>query len=103
MANDRPVAIVTGGSQGLGTTIALRLARAGYDLVLTRVSKAPFDEVIAKVEAAGARVTALNLDLRSQASIEDVFREASRHSDRLQVLVNNAGIQFVSLRTPRDP
>ena len=59
MANDRPVAIVTGGSQGLGTAIALRLARAGYDLVLTRVSKAPFDEVIAKVEAAGARVTAL--------------------------------------------
>jgi len=94
MANDRPVAIVTGGSQGLGTAIALRLARAGYDLVLTRVSKAPFDEVIAKVEAAGARVTALNLDLRSQASIEDVFRAASRQSDRLQVLVNNAGIQL---------
>ena len=97
MANDRPLAIVTGGSQGLGPAIALRLAREGYDLVLTRVSKAPFDEVISKLEAAGARAIPMHLDLRSQASIEDVFQQAARHSDRIEVLVNNAG---VTLRQP---
>ena len=94
MASDRPAAIVTGGSQGLGSAIALRLAREGYDLVLTRVSKAPFDEVIAKIEDAGALALPLHLDLRSQSSIEDVFHQAARHSDRLEVLVNNAGIQL---------
>jgi NAD(P)-dependent dehydrogenase (short-subunit alcohol dehydrogenase family) len=97
MQNERPVAIVTGGSQGLGSAIALRLAREGYDLVLTRVSKTPFDEVIAKVEAAGARAVPFNLDVRSQSSIEDVFGQAARRFDRLDVLVNNAG---VTLRQP---
>ncbi|MGZ8210495.1 MAG: SDR family NAD(P)-dependent oxidoreductase [Burkholderiales bacterium] len=95
--NERPLAIVTGGSQGLGPAIALRLAQAGYDLVMTRVSKTPFDDVVSKVEAAGARAFPLHLDLRSQASIEDGFREATRHSDRIEVLVNNAG---VTLRQP---
>jgi NAD(P)-dependent dehydrogenase (short-subunit alcohol dehydrogenase family) len=97
MKEDRPAAIVTGASQGLGSAIALRLAREGYDLVLTRVSKAPFDEVIAKVEAAGARAVPFNLDVRSQSSIEDVFRQASRQFARIEVLVNNAG---VTLRQP---
>jgi NAD(P)-dependent dehydrogenase (short-subunit alcohol dehydrogenase family) len=97
MNNDRPVAIVTGGSQGLGEAIALRLAREGYDLVLTRVSKAPFDEVIAKVESHGVRAVPFNLDVRSQSSVEDVFRQAARRFERIQVLVNNAG---VTLRQP---
>ena len=97
MQNERPVAIVTGGSQGLGSAIALRLAREGYDLVLTRVSKTPFDEVIAKVEAAGARAVPFNLDVRSQSSIEDVFGQAARRFERLDVLVNNAA---VTLRQP---
>jgi NAD(P)-dependent dehydrogenase (short-subunit alcohol dehydrogenase family) len=94
MANDRPVAIVTGGSQGLGSAIALRLAREGYDLVLTRVSKAPFDDVISQVEAVGARAIPLHVDLRSQSSIEGGFRQAVRFSERLEVLVNNAGVQL---------
>ena len=97
MTNERPVAIVTGGSQGLGTAIALRLAREGYDLVLTRVSKTPFDDVIAKVESHGVRAIPFNLDVRSQSSVEDVFRQAARQFDRIDVLVNNAG---VTLRQP---
>jgi NAD(P)-dependent dehydrogenase (short-subunit alcohol dehydrogenase family) len=64
---------------------------------MTRVSKAPFDEVVAKIESTGARALPLHLDICSQASIEDVFRQATRFGDRLEVLVNNAGI---TLRQP---
>lgn len=92
MKNDRPLAIVTGASQGLGTAIALRLAREGYDLIVTRVSKTSFGDVIDKIEAAGARAVPMHVDLATQSDVEEVFREAVRQFDRVDVLVNNAGI-----------
>lgn len=90
--NGRPVALVTGASQGLGAAIALRLARDGYDLVVTELTAGPLAEVIAKVKALGGRALAVALDIRSQSSVEQAMRDATGEFGALDVLVNNAGV-----------
>jgi NAD(P)-dependent dehydrogenase (short-subunit alcohol dehydrogenase family) len=84
-------AIVTGTSRGLGQEFARALAKAGADLVLTsrhRETLAPF---CAEIEALGRRAVALELDVRSQSSIERMAAEAANAFGQLHILVNNAG------------
>lgn len=95
MAQDtttRPVALITGASQGLGAAIALRLARDGFDLALTELTQEPLSQTLAKAEEAGARALPLVLDIRSQPSIESAVGQAVERLKRLDVLVNNAGV-----------
>ncbi len=85
------VAIVTGTSRGLGQGFARALAKAGADLVLTsrhRETLAPF---CAEIEALGRRAVALELDVRSQPSIERMAADAENAYGQLHILVNNAG------------
>ncbi len=85
------VAIVTGTSRGLGQYFARALARAGADLVLTsrrRESLAPFEE---EIRAMGRRTLAVPLDVRDQASIVNMVKEAETAFGQIQILVNNAG------------
>ncbi|HET7159855.1 MAG TPA: SDR family NAD(P)-dependent oxidoreductase, partial [Burkholderiales bacterium] len=74
--HSRPVALVTGASQGLGAAIALRLARDGYDVAVTEFTTEPLHEVVAKVKALGGRAMPIALDLRSQSSVEQAMRSA---------------------------
>lgn len=92
------IALVTGGSRGLGRSAALHLARQGHDVALTFRSRADeAAEVVAQIEALGRRAVALPLDL---SRIQDFARFAdqlqtalARHfgRDRFDALVNNAG------------
>jgi NAD(P)-dependent dehydrogenase (short-subunit alcohol dehydrogenase family) len=85
------VAIVTGTSRGLGQYFARALARAGADLVLTsrrRETLAPFAE---EIRAMGRRTFAVPLDVRDQASILNMVKEAEEAFGQIQILVNNAG------------
>jgi len=85
------VALVTGGSRGLGQYLGRALARAGADLIITsrvRESLAPF---AAEIEGMGRRVASLELDLRQHASIQGMAEAAHRAFGRLDILVNNAG------------
>jgi NAD(P)-dependent dehydrogenase (short-subunit alcohol dehydrogenase family) len=85
------VAIVTGTSRGLGQYFARALARAGADLVLTsrrRETLAPFEE---EIRAMGRRTLAVPLDVRDQASIVNMVKEAEEAFGQIQILVNNAG------------
>jgi glucose 1-dehydrogenase len=91
-ATRRPVALVTGASQGLGAAIALRLARDGYDLAVTELSESPLSGILERLHAAGARAVPLVLDITSQHSVENAVGEAARAFDTLDVLVNNAGV-----------
>lgn len=93
-----PLALVTGGSRGLGRSAALHLADAGVDVLLTYRTRA--DEahaVVAEVEARGRRAAALPLDATSPAGIpdfvDDVRRVLAEHFERTTIdhLVNNAG------------
>src|SRR5690606_26145123 len=92
------VALVTGGSRGLGRQIALELARHGADVILTyRSKRAEAEAVVAEIAATGRKAVAIQLDT-GVASSFDGFRDAvgqtlrtSWSRDGFDFLVNNAG------------
>lgn len=92
-----PVTLITGGSRGLGRSMALHLAQAGHDLLITYRQRADeADAVVAAIEAIGRRAVALPLDATDGDSIP-VFADAVRDAlarlghTHLHALVNNAG------------
>lgn len=93
MESQRPVAIVTGGSRGIGAAVVRRLARAGYDLVVTfRSDAAAAERVAASVADTGARVEPVRADLATDRGIHAPFDIAAERFGRLDALVNNAGV-----------
>lgn len=93
------IALITGGSRGLGRNTAIHLARSGVDVVLTYHSnKAEADSAVAEIESLGRKAAALQLDTGDVASFE-AFAASLRDTlktnwDRVTIdyLVNNAGI-----------
>lgn len=92
------IALITGGSRGLGKNAALALARAGHDLVITYHSKA--DEaaaVVAEIKSMGQQAVALQLDTAQVAGFADFKGRLQQQlgilwqRDRFDYLVNNAG------------
>jgi NAD(P)-dependent dehydrogenase (short-subunit alcohol dehydrogenase family) len=88
----RPVAIVTGASQGFGAATAKRLAAAGYDLALTATDVAHLSAVKAALDGTQARVELIALDLKSPPQIEHAMETTIGTFGRLDALVNNAGV-----------
>jgi NAD(P)-dependent dehydrogenase (short-subunit alcohol dehydrogenase family) len=92
------IAIITGGSRGLGKSTALHLAKTGVDVILTyQTQEAAAKAVVTEIEAMGRKAVALQLDV-AQSSTFSAFTEqvrAALHShwdtERFKVLVNNAG------------
>ena len=85
-------AFVTGASQGIGAAIALGLASDGYDVAVSSTRPEKLPEVRRQLEAAGARVATVALDVREQPSVERAMAEVVAAFGHLDVLVNNAGI-----------
>jgi NAD(P)-dependent dehydrogenase (short-subunit alcohol dehydrogenase family) len=85
------VAVVTGTSRGLGQYFARALAKAGADLVLTSRKPESLAGIEAEIRALGRRAVSLQLDVREQASIERMVREAEAAFGQIHILVNNAG------------
>jgi NAD(P)-dependent dehydrogenase (short-subunit alcohol dehydrogenase family) len=85
------VAIVTGTSRGLGQYFARALAKAGADLVLTSRKRETLADFEAEMKSLGRRVLSLELDVRNQASIERMAKEAEAAFGQIHILVNNAG------------
>jgi NAD(P)-dependent dehydrogenase (short-subunit alcohol dehydrogenase family) len=88
----RPVAFVTGASYGIGAATALALARDGFDVAVAATRIENLSNVVTQLEAMGARVAPVALDLRSQSSIEQAMAGVINALGRVDVLVNNAGI-----------
>jgi NAD(P)-dependent dehydrogenase (short-subunit alcohol dehydrogenase family) len=89
---DRPVALVTGSTSGIGEAVARRLVREGYRLVLHSRSSVDRGQALA-VELGSARY--IQADLARQDERTRLIREAVDSWRRLDVLVNNAGVSAV--------
>ena len=93
------IALVTGGSRGLGRSTAVALARAGVDLALTYHSRRDeADAVVAEIEALGRKAVGLQLDVADTAGYADFVQRLRDclvqvwKRERFDFLVNNAGI-----------
>ncbi len=86
--------VVTGGNSGIGEAIALAAAAEGAGVVVDFVvHPEEADVVVAKVEAAGGRAVAVQADVTSAADLQRMVQTAVTSFGRLDVLVNNAGIE----------
>lgn len=99
MTTEAPIAIVTGGSRGLGRNTVLKLAAHGIDVLLTyRSNRAEADNVVSQVTAAGRRAVALPLDASATGTFTAFATQVSQalkktwQRERFNFLINNAGI-----------
>lgn len=88
------VAIVTGGSRGIGLAIAAALANDGASVVITGLNRSRLDEAVAELARAGdpARVQGVVADVRDRAAVDRLVADAEQRFGRLDILVNNAGL-----------
>lgn len=93
----RQVVFVTGASYGIGAATALALARAGYDVAVSATRVENLAEVMTKLQTTGMRAVAVALDLRSHASIEQAMAGVIAALGRVDVLLNNAGVNLRKL------
>ena len=86
------VALITGASQGLGRALALAYAKEGARVVINARSEESIRPVAGEVEASDAEVLALAADVSKRADVERLVDAAVERFDRIDVLVNNAGV-----------
>ncbi|MBP1684517.1 MAG: family oxidoreductase [Deltaproteobacteria bacterium] len=86
------VALVTGGSRGLGRAMSLGLADAGADVVVASRTLSACEAVVADIHALGREALAVDCDMRNWADIDRLAERTYGRFGRCDVLVNNAGI-----------
>ncbi|PWI14507.1 oxidoreductase [Streptomyces sp. Act143] len=87
------IALVTGGSRGIGAATVLKLAREGADVALTYVNgKEAAEDVVRRVEALGRRAVALRADSADAEEAAGAVTRTAEALGGLDVLVNNAGV-----------
>jgi len=93
MAQERPVALVTGSASGIGRAAALRLARAGYDVAINyRRSQENAARTLGELESLGGHHRALRADVSDDAAVAAMVAAVGEEYGRLDALVNNAGV-----------
>lgn len=99
MENKNKIALVTGGSRGLGKDMALRLAEKGFHVIITYNSQAnDAKTVVAQIQQSGQKADALQLntgDIKSFAAFTTQLQQTLKttfNTDRIDFLVNNAGV-----------
>jgi len=95
--NNAKVALVTGASRGIGMAVAERLARDGFKLIINySENAAPAEELVRKLEGAGAQAIAVKADISDPRAVREMFDAAETTFGGVDVLVNNAGIMALA-------
>lgn len=97
MLLEKKIALVTGAAQGIGKAIALSLARAGADVVISDVNLEGAETVAGEVEALGRRALALRADVSQNKEVSEMIDKILDKFGRIDILINNAGITADSL------
>lgn len=87
------VALVTGAGQGIGRAIALRLAREGADIAVMDINRETADATARQVRDVGRRAAVKVVDISDFGAVQGAMREVVQEFAKLDVLVNNAGIE----------
>lgn len=85
------VAIVTGGSRGIGRSIAVALAEAGADVCVAARKPEALEETVTAVKATGRRAIGVPTNVRDADALQNLVSETRRQLGRIDVLINNAG------------
>ncbi|WP_193163849.1 SDR family oxidoreductase [Microbulbifer hainanensis] len=95
----RKIALITGGSRGIGAATARLLAARGYDLCISyREREDTARALLAELRDSGAEAIAVRADISVEANVEALFAAADRQFGRLDALVNNAGMLLAQTR-----
>ena len=86
------VAVITGGSRGLGLAIARTYAQAGAAVVIASRSQASVEKAVAELQSEGAQVAGLSVDVANPAQVADLRALALDRFGQLDIWVNNAGL-----------
>jgi 3-oxoacyl-[acyl-carrier protein] reductase len=90
---ENKVALVTGGSRGIGRAICEVFAREGASVIVNYTANAAkAEEVVADITGTGGKAVALQADVASKASVESMVAAATERFGPIDILVNNAGI-----------
>jgi NAD(P)-dependent dehydrogenase (short-subunit alcohol dehydrogenase family) len=105
-AKSQKIALITGASRGIGLETARQLARRGFHVVVGARDEGSGRQAADAIRADGGKATFLALDVSRSDSIRAAASEFARAGDRLDVLLNNAGIYpdkgLTVLTLPRD-
>jgi len=86
------VALVTGASQGIGRTCALRLAKEGAAVAVAARNQEKLNELVSEITAAGGKAAAFALDVGDEEQVKSAIKAAIEQFGKIDILVNNAGI-----------
>lgn len=90
---DKKVALITGGSRGIGKACALELAKAGYDVAINYVgNEEAANATVAELKKLGSNAQAYKFDVTSKDAVEEGVAKVVEKYGKIDVLVNNAGI-----------
>ena len=88
------VILITGGGQGLGAAITKNLAANGATVIAVDIKPEGMQKVIEEISLTGARAYSYIMDVSDENSVEDVIRRMVEEHGRLDVVINNAGIDY---------
>ena len=89
------VALVTGGGQGIGRAIALRLAKDGADIAIADLDEEKASAVVDEVRAVGRKATSFRADVSNREEVYAAINHAEKELGGFDIIVNNAGIANV--------
>ena len=85
-------AFITGASQGIGRTCALRLAKEGATVAVAARNQEKLNELVSEITAAGGKAAAFTLDVANEDQVKETIKAVIAQFGKIDILVNNAGI-----------